>query len=684
MKVEKLLSFLCAAAVAFCLGFGGAACMISGLGLPVDLAPLALGCALADVFVCVCFRFRRGGWAIPALTLLILLNQRFWAQAKALGRSIMNYLFLGYGIPSPAWLEGEEVTTQLLALLVIAGLVITATAWTMLRRKRSFWAVAAALLPLVSCILVVDTVPHSQWLALWLAGLVVLVLTQTLRRQDPARSNRLTGLLIVPVAAAVLGLFCLIPRENTVPLDALTNRLISGFSFDATGSPLFELFGEKDDDQVDLSALKERVALNTVVMEVTAEHSGLLYLRGRDFDVYDGLGWSATEDRAEKLYGFSSYYGEALGTVQIKTLRPHAQYYLPCYTAEDQTLTGGLAANPELATAYSYSCFALREERLSQEVVQTPSPDPQYLELPEQTRQEARALLDTQELSVDDTVIGAKQIGSYVRSLAAYDPETGPMPKDEPDFALWFIREGETGYCVHFATTAVVLLRAAGIPARYVEGYTVEVTPGQTVQVQEKMAHAWAEYYVGGIGWLILEATPGVEEAPVETPETTTATTTATTAPTTQETVTTGESAAATIVPCDDSSSAACALPEDPELPQWAGTALWYLLGLILLIFAITGQWALRRYQKLRKMYHGDPYAQALARYREIKLLSRLLGRDIPEDLTQLTQKAKFSPHTLTPKELSQFDPYLRTATRDLKRAPLPRRLAAKWLYAAY
>ena len=49
---------------------------------------------------------------------------------------------------------------------------------------------------------------------------------------------------------------------------------------------------------------------------------------------------------------------------------------------------------------------------------------------------------------------------------AVIDPEGA-------DFATWFLQEAKSGYCVHFATTGTVLLRALGIPARYAEGYIV-------------------------------------------------------------------------------------------------------------------------------------------------------------------------------------------------------------------
>ena len=51
-------------------------------------------------------------------------------------------------------------------------------------------------------------------------------------------------------------------------------------------------------------------------------------------------------------------------------------------------------------------------------------------------------------------------------------------------------------------------MQAAGIPARYVTGYYVNVTQGEQITVYSNQAHAWAEYWLPGYGWTVLEATP--------------------------------------------------------------------------------------------------------------------------------------------------------------------------------
>lgn len=59
--------------------------------------------------------------------------------------------------------------------------------------------------------------------------------------------------------------------------------------------------------------------------------------------------------------------------------------------------------------------------------------------------------------------------------------------------------------------------RAAGIPARYVEGYVLtktqaEQAEGNTMTLTSQNAHAWVEVYVDGTGWRTMEVTPGFYE----------------------------------------------------------------------------------------------------------------------------------------------------------------------------
>ena len=132
---------------------------------------------------------------------------------------------------------------------------------------------------------------------------------------------------------------------------------------------------------------------------------------------------------------------------------------------------------------------------------------------------------DRYELAVD--------IAEYLDENYEYTLSPGKTPSDR-DFVDYFLNESKNGYCTYFATAAVMMFRSAGVPARYVEGYSFSASDGKAakgdkdvefygdvnismddyveVEVLDSDAHAWVEYYVDGIGWIDFEVTGGNSE----------------------------------------------------------------------------------------------------------------------------------------------------------------------------
>ncbi len=75
------------------------------------------------------------------------------------------------------------------------------------------------------------------------------------------------------------------------------------------------------------------------------------------------------------------------------------------------------------------------------------------------------------------------------------------------------------GTTYQYATVAALALRYYGIPARYVEGYTVKAAEKEPVSVDANAAGAWVEVYQDGVGWLPLALTPGLEDLSAEQTE---------------------------------------------------------------------------------------------------------------------------------------------------------------------
>ena len=91
-------------------------------------------------------------------------------------------------------------------------------------------------------------------------------------------------------------------------------------------------------------------------------------------------------------------------------------------------------------------------------------------------------------------------------------------PRLEGDPVDRFLFETRVGFCEHYASAFVVLMRAAGLPARVVTGYQGgEVNPlGGYLLVRQRDAHAWSEVWLAGRGWVRVDPTAAVAPVRIE------------------------------------------------------------------------------------------------------------------------------------------------------------------------
>lgn len=155
-----------------------------------------------------------------------------------------------------------------------------------------------------------------------------------------------------------------------------------------------------------------------------------------------------------------------------------------------------------------------------------------YLDVPEnmpalekaadQLREEfgdaVRLLSDPEQGNAARLVI-CSNVGGFLELSYSYQKNI-PDPGDT-DPVEFFLKEQNGGFCVHFASAGVLLLRELGVPARYVSGYKVDssefkldtsqVEKSYECSVPDSDAHAWVEIYLDDYGWVPGEMTPSEE-----------------------------------------------------------------------------------------------------------------------------------------------------------------------------
>ena len=95
---------------------------------------------------------------------------------------------------------------------------------------------------------------------------------------------------------------------------------------------------------------------------------------------------------------------------------------------------------------------------------------------------------------------------SYTLTPGLYGEEDARSAIDE----FWLDRK--LGFCEHYAAAFVVVMRALDVPARVVTGYQgLDPTPVDGYRiVRQSYAHAWAEYWQQGVGWVRADPTSAV------------------------------------------------------------------------------------------------------------------------------------------------------------------------------
>lgn len=189
-----------------------------------------------------------------------------------------------------------------------------------------------------------------------------------------------------------------------------------------------------------------------------------------------------------------------------------------------------------------------------------------------------------------------------------------------------FLLEDHKGFCVQYAASMAILGRIAGVPTRLAIGFA----PGRKLEggrwlVTMHDMHAWPEMYLGGLGWVAFEPTPGGRGG-TDTPDATSSPAPPPTAPTT--------------TPTEDASATPSAAPStSTATPGSDGGGIGFgwlppvaaLGGVVALVLAFgTPGWLRRRRRRARLAGGREPAVLALDAWAEVSATSRDYSSPVP------------------------------------------------------
>ncbi|MGB7650656.1 MAG: DUF3488 and transglutaminase-like domain-containing protein [Gallionella sp.] len=391
-------------------------------------------------------------------------------------------------------LFGREVGVTLLVLLAALKLLEV-------RSARDATAVIY-----LACFLIITNFFYSQSIAtaaLMCATLLVIVATW-LRIQAPQIAFkpqlRLATVMLLQAAPLMLIAFVLFPRVQGplwgMPQDAYSS---SGLSERMEPGSLSKL------------TLSEAVAFRvTYTSQVPRQEQ--MYWRGPVLWSFDGRVWTTGAS------GFNSpaQFSETAQAIEYTvTLEPHNKKWL--YALDmPAALPPNALMNDDFQVFNKDSIVArtryVMRSNLSYRanLEESPAQRQRGLQLPAQLNPHARQLAASwRAQSTNDAAIVATALRYFNQEKFAYTLEPPLLGRDGIDEFLFSTRQG---FCEHYAAAFVYLMRAAGIPARVVTGYQGgEYNDiGNYFIVRQSDAHAWADVWLAGSGWVRVDPTAAI------------------------------------------------------------------------------------------------------------------------------------------------------------------------------
>ena len=252
------------------------------------------------------------------------------------------------------------------------------------------------------------------------------------------------------------------------------------------------------------------------------------YWRGQVFDEFDGEGWrednpfgSVRRLSGDRVLLQASGAGRQVGDLLYRqtfflSSRPLAGVIFTGYSPITAVLPTDITGAPALTDSDVYRAFSSLPD-FSVDALEGARPssslDYRYHQLPESLDGLGRLARELTGLARND-LDRIRRINGYLDSSYEFDAAAQDQLVPTASPARFLAGQGK-GTSMDFATASVLLARAAGVRARLVTGYL----PGRldplsgTYVVRRSDAHAWAEIFFDGVGWVPFDSVTRPESA---------------------------------------------------------------------------------------------------------------------------------------------------------------------------
>jgi hypothetical protein len=492
------------------------------------------------------------GWIAKSMMVLLFVGFMFERDTFLSGTWVFDLVrLISLDVVHIFQVQLDLISGQTRTLLFLFGwsLLISVVQALMLQRQHSLWFVGATLTYLVCLQLALGTDTVQGIIRTLGYGLILLSLLNLSRIQQTYGFNTvrsggafrwlLVSLVVVGVLTGASWYSAVqtapTPLMKPVSMAYLTDRMFELYNEDTSLKGVAAKSGYGQDDSMLGGPLQSD---SSIVF--TAKTSELTYWRGESKNFYDGKGWTQTEKNGEpfaqrspqtsdravtqevlwssKSLGKQLFYGGTLLQVNA-LLTEKGEPLSPDIIIANRT--NDKVTLPEISDPLSFYKVTVQPVREDPAVLGVDSDSypasitDVYLQLPANLPRTVRGLAEQVTENRTTPYAKAVAIEQYLRGNYAYSLDKPTRPTRNEDFISHFLFVDRTGYCDHFSTSMVVMLRSVGVPARWVKGYAPGTRQAssedhlQEVIVRNQDAHSWVEVYFPSTGWISFEPTPG-------------------------------------------------------------------------------------------------------------------------------------------------------------------------------
>lgn len=250
-----------------------------------------------------------------------------------------------------------------------------------------------------------------------------------------------------------------------------------------------------------------------------------MYLRGNVLDYYSGFGWSKPTD---SYYFFNSRATGKIAKSEKIEVSPQtlitSTFLAPLNTFNVTYKSGNILYNTSKVFIVGNKSNVILPYTIEYDLTQHVKPNndffydkmdyekyKKYLQLPSNITPETYNLVEDLLKDCKSNQEKISKINKYLLENYKYSLKVATVPKGK-EFLDYFLFTEKKGYCTYFATAATIFARIAGMPSRYVEGFSMDNTKDSNgiYLVGNNMAHAWSEVLISPSEdlWETFDSTP--------------------------------------------------------------------------------------------------------------------------------------------------------------------------------